>query len=188
MLQEKMNQAETKMTKMLTDKEIAESKCVKLLHDTEDICMIAKRIDAYRKPDPGISWKKREKSYLSKIKFSGVKDGTWDFKRKVIGKFVTWLIKNGGRPTTQRVKRYLTERPVMKRPLMRGSYDRMRDVIIAFCNEYAENHERIMPIRALGHKKEKDAFAMPEEVLSKVSEHMDERVIIFGEKAEKLET
>ena len=45
-----------------------------------------------------------------------------------------------------------------------------------------------MPIRALGHKKEKDAFAMPEEMLDLVTAYIDERVLLFGEHAEKLTT
>ena len=71
---------------------------------------------------------------------------------------------------------------------MKGSYDAYYRLIREFCNEFAENYDRVKKIKSLGLKREKDAFAMPEEVLSKVSEHMDERVIIFGEKAEKLET
>ena len=48
--------------------------------------------------------------------------------------------------------------------------------------------DRVKKVKSLGLKREKDAFAMPEEMLDLVSAHIDDRVLLFGEHAEKLTT
>ena len=71
---------------------------------------------------------------------------------------------------------------------MKGSYDAYYRLIREFCNEFAENYDRVKKIKSLGLKREKDAFAMPEEMLDLVAAYIDERVLLFGEHAEKLTT
>ena len=153
----------------------------------EQICDAARSLDAVRGITPIPDWKARQDEFVKKTDEQDDAKTTVALKRRVIGRFVRWLVQNGSRPTTQLVKRYLTERGV-KDPLMKSSYDYMSHMICRFVNNWAETHNWIKKIPPLGLKKEKDAYAMPAAVIDKVSAHVDHRILLFGEKAEKLTT
>ena len=71
-----------------------------LFHDTEVICARARSIDTQRIRSPKPSWTNRAKEFLKKLSEGDVKPNTLKLQRKVINKFVKWLIRNNERPTT----------------------------------------------------------------------------------------
>ena len=86
---------------------------------------------------------------------------------------MAWLVENGARPTTQRIRGYLESLPDVKKA---GSYNRMGQMIKRFCNRHLETADWVSHIPALGLEKEKPTRAMPPHMVDALTRHVRARI------------
>ena len=142
----------------------------------------ARSLDALDKNAPVPDWNERLREYLWKVEEQDDAATTQKTKMMYLTPWVKWLKERGGRPTTQRLKNFLTTR----KTLMRTSYWQIGRVIRDFCNHWAESWEKVELVAPLGQKREKPTLAMPADMLDAVSELVRERLLLFGPNAERV--
>ena len=151
---------------------------------TRRICEDAKTLDALREESPLPDWDARLGQYLQQIKNQKDREATYRSQKVYLAPWVRWLKENGGRATTQRLREYLTSRD----GLMRTSYWKIGRAVRDFCNHWAESWERVELVPPHGQQREKETLAMPPEMVDAVSDHVKKRLLLFGPRAEQLQT
>ena len=122
-----------------------------------DLRELSERVDTVVAEAPLVNWDDRLKTYLKELKKEEGKKTTWRTKRGYLNPWVKWLWKHGLRPTSQRIKQYLTE----NKNLAAGSYDAIGKVIKDFTNYWSETWNEVKLVKALGQKPEKATLTMP---------------------------
>ena len=134
---------------------------------------VSKQVYEIKEGLPVINWPGKLTEYLAGHEKQKDAAATVQALRRYLDPWVTWLVENGQRPTSQRIKQYLLSRSTITK---KGTYKRIGDAIVTFTNQYVESENRVHLIPALGLAKEKKTLAMPPEMVHAMRAHVTERV------------
>ena len=154
------NVARDKALRIETQMELLQTKFGRLTDIVTDIRELSERVDTVTAEAPLINWHKRLEEYLEESKYEQKKDNTWRTKKKILTPWVDWIWRNGNRPTSQKIKQYMT----LKRKRVE-SYRGMGTAIVNFTNHWAETWNKVELVKALGQLPEKDTLTMSQEAL-----------------------
>ena len=180
----KLERAKVKIRNLKSERDDAVSRLGTFVSCADTLRETVTRMNALQTRAPEPDWDARLRQYLGKSAEQKDAATTQSTRKAYLAPWVKWLKEHGGRPTTQRLKNYLATRG----DLMRTSYWKIGRAVRDFCNHWAESWERVELVPPHGQQREKETLAMPPEMVDAVSDLVKKRLLLFGPRAEQLQT